>query len=502
MDGGYVVADSGLGALVLVAQDGARGLLYGGVDRNGSVWTGPEAIARLPDGDLVVADVVRLAVVRLDPSGRREKALIAAGHLGNGPGFRLPQDLAVEPGGTVIVVDTYLRQLIRVDPKDGRRRALGGRGPSFVGPFGVRAVGEALYVTDPPARAMLRVDPATGDRTLLDGGGPRFRHPAGLAVLPDGALAVADPELGAVFRVDPRTGDRSLLVAPGGALGTPVSVEADGPDLLIVDNGNNGLYRVRKGKVALVSGQPAPPRGEEVEGLALFRGAPAVLTEDGVKGLLEVEDAVGPAVVGDDLFVATEGELVSLKGRSALPEDARSPGGLSADGDGLLLVSNVSRALMRYDGSRWTLLSHEGRRGTGEGFLGPARALRLQDGSVCVSDEGRSALIRVDPSSGDRTVLSRAGVRGAGPAFLYPGGLVQTPDGALLVTDEGADALLRVDPATGDRSVVAQGPPLEGPLAVVLLDDHRALVGGATLAELRLSGSNVRSVQGPGSPSP
>lgn len=474
MDGGYVVADSGLGALVLVAADGGRGVLYGGPARDGRVWTGPEAIARLPGGDLVLADVVRLAVVRLDPSGRRERRVYEAG-------FRLPQDLAVEPGGTVVVADTYLRELIRLDPRTGRHSVLRGRGPELQGPFGVRWHDGALYVTDPPARALLRVNPTNGERTPLAGGGPAFRHPAGLAVLRDGALAVADPELGAVLRVDPRTGDRTVLVGPG-VLETPVSVEEDGPDLLIVDNGREALFRLRRGRVTLVSGRPAAPSAE-IEGLALWEGRPVTLTASGVEGLLEVEDAVGPAVLGDDLFVATATELVSLKGRGPLPEDARQPAGLSADAEGLLLVGSVSHALMHWDGSAWTLVSHEGRRGTGEGFLGPARALRLADGRIVVSDEGRSALIAVDPATGDRTVLSRAGVRGEGPAFLYPGGLLQRPDGSLLVTDEGADALLRVDLATGDRTLVKA---MEDPLAVVALDEHRVLVGGAGLAEVEV----------------
>lgn len=81
------------------------------------------------------------------------------------------------------------------------------------------------------------------------------------------------------------------------------------------------------------------------------------------------------------------------------------------------------------------------------------------DGTVFVADQ-RSALnaepriLRVDPSTGERTVISGAGI-GGGPPIGLPTGLAIEPGGSLIWTDASDNSVMRVDPDSGDRTVVS-----------------------------------------------
>jgi hypothetical protein len=73
-----------------------------------------------------------------------------------------------------------------------------------------------------------------------------------------------------------------------------------------------------------------------------------------------------------------------------------------------------------------------------------------------------AAVIRVDPSTGDRSLVSSS-ARGAGPALNAPLGLAIEPGGTLVVSDAALDAVLRIDPSTGDRTVVSSADTGSGP---------------------------------------
>ena len=83
------------------------------------------------------------------------------------------------------------------------------------------------------------------------------------------------------------------------------------------------------------------------------------------------------------------------------------------------------------------------------------------------------SIIRVDPTTGDRTVLSDANtdvpddpdtpdVEEAGPNWVVPQGIAVEDDGRLAVTDSGRISVLRVDPTTGQREVFSGSNPLGG----------------------------------------
>ncbi len=151
--------------------------------------------------------------------------------------------------------------------------------------------------------------------------------------------------------------------------------------------------------------------------------------------------------------------------------DLAAPEGVGVDGTGSLAVANLQQDnLLRVDpatGDR-TLLSGcadaacTSILGSGPAFLGPRSVALQTDQRLIVTDRSSppvSALLRVDPASGDRTLLSGCAdpscgsIVGAGPAFDRVLGTAVEPGGSILVADRFA--VLRVDPDTGDRSVLS-----------------------------------------------
>jgi len=62
---------------------------------------------------------------------------------------------------------------------------------------------------------------------------------------------------------------------------------------------------------------------------------------------------------------------------------------------------------------------------------------------MVITDFGLLSIVRVDPSSGDRTTLSNAN-NGNGPSFIENRGIAIEDDGTILVTDSGLEAVVQV----------------------------------------------------------
>ena len=101
--------------------------------------------------------------------------------------------------------------------------------------------------------------------------------------------------------------------------------------------------------------------------------------------------------------------------------------------------------------------------GMGPPLLGPIGVAVAADGSLLITDVGLTlrpapAVLRVDPSSGDRTVVSGCidrdctAIVGDGPPLSLPGGIAIKADGSLIVADVILKAVLRVDPLNGNRT--------------------------------------------------
>ena len=131
---------------------------------------------------------------------------------------------------------------------------------------------------------------------------------------------------------------------------------------------------------------------------------------------------------------------------------------------GLVVVDAGLNAVIRVDpttGDR-TIIS---RRLDEDNELDPRGIAVEADGSLVVVDSGLDAVVRVDPTTGDRTIISMIIIdpddpddmgRGSGPGFDVPRGIAVKDDGSLVVIDEGLDAVVGVDPETGDRTIISE----------------------------------------------
>ena len=123
-----------------------------------------------------------------------------------------------------------------------------------------------------------------------------------------------------------------------------------------------------------------------------------------------------------------------------------------------------------------------------------------------------SAVVRINPVSGDRTVLSGcidnacSGIVGDpnDPLLINPRGIASEA-GTFIVADAGLDAVVRIDPATGKRTIVSgpvdgdvcsessdirgSGPCFDFPEGIAVEADGSLVVVNALLA----SGSVVRT---------
>ncbi len=146
--------------------------------------------------------------------------------------------------------------------------------------------------------------------------------------------------------------------------------------------------------------------------------------------------------------------------------------GLIVDGarDRYLLADRYSGTIvaMARNGYASSIVSGGGR-GSGTPFDQPfSLALDTDRDLIYVVDNGADSVLSVDPRTGDRTVVSSGsflvpGV-GTGESLLDPKGMVY--DAArrrVLVADDGRDALVAIDPATGNRTAISSNNAVFGP---------------------------------------
>ena len=132
---------------------------------------------------------------------------------------------------------------------------------------------------------------------------------------------------------------------------------------------------------------------------------------------------------------------------------------IDADTDALIQVNPVT-------GDR-TVVSASGTRGSGPGFLFTRGVITESDGQILVCEgdltdtNNRPSILRVDPTTGDRTIISGcvdvacASQVGTGPAFDTLFDIILDDNGDILVADTEIDTLFRVDAVTGDRTVLS-----------------------------------------------
>ena len=83
-------------------------------------------------------------------------------------------------------------------------------------------------------------------------------------------------------------------------------------------------------------------------------------------------------------------------------------------------------------------------------------------GSLVVVDAILNAVVRVDPTTGNRTIISRGidpndvyDMVGSGPAFAAPSGIAVEDAANLVVVDFDLKAVVRVNRYSGDRTIIS-----------------------------------------------
>jgi sugar lactone lactonase YvrE len=195
------VSDARRGRIVLLSGDSIADE-YGSLGSGTDQFTDPVAVARAPDGALVIADRGNDRIVRVEDFGGGNWQTLGVAGPGEGE-LRRPTGVAVDVLGRIWIADAGNRRIVRVDDIGG----------SSWETFGVPGTPTAS-------------DPAVG----------AFTDPAAVHVMPDGRVLIADPGAGRVIRVDDIDGS-GWTTSTFGALRAPTSiatVETAGETLVLV----------------------------------------------------------------------------------------------------------------------------------------------------------------------------------------------------------------------------------------------------------------------------
>ena len=295
-----------------------------------------------------------------------------------------------------------------------------GMGPDFSSPQSLAVEADGSLVMGAHPRwgrwsSIFRIDPVTGDRTIVSddttGSGPGLWYPSDLVVEADSSIVALDLWRKAVVRIDPISGDRTIVSD---------DTTGSGP----------------------VFSSPA--------GLAIEADGSLVIAEERV--LKRVDPVTGNRMIVSGHTTGSGPVFSSLVS-------------LAIEADGSLMVVDTD-ALVRVDpvtGNR--MIVSDGTTGSGPVLLWPAALAIEADGSLVVADDHRlfyrvaSALVRIDPVSGDRAIISND-TTGVGPILFSPSALATEANGSLVVAndydgglfDAVASELIRVDPVSGDRT--------------------------------------------------
>ena len=311
----------------------------------------------------------------------------------------------------MVVVDSILNAVVRVN-KDGDRTIISdnemgmGMGPAFMSPFGIAVEDDgSLVVVDSILKAVVRVDPTTGNRMIISdnemGMGPAFMSPFGIAVEADGSLVVVDPyiDLRAVVRVN-KDGDRTIIskridtgdeidmnmvgLGPAFLLPSGIAVEPDG-SLVVVDSVLNAVVRVNKDGNRMIISKRIDT-GDEMD-MGMVGSGPAFVRPSGI------------AVEADGSLVVVDFGLAAVVR-------------VNKDGDRMIISKRIDT------GDEMDM----GMVGSGPAFMSPFGIAVEADGSLVVVDSVLKAVVRVDPTTGNRMIISDNEM-GMGPAFMSPFGI-------------------------------------------------------------------------------
>ncbi len=457
--GGNIIVGAGSKLVRVDPSTGAQTLIS-----SGGLLHQIEGLAIAADGSCIVGDLGAYpnyvpSIVKIEPISGTQSLISSGG------GLRQPYALLLESQGTILVTRTASGSdpgaILRVDPITGAQTIAfsGGliRSPREIvyGPDGF------IYLIDSTALAyqcptnacgeILRVNPSSAEQTLVSAGG-ELTNPFALDFDSEGSMLVTDywansPKGPRMLKIDPVTGAQfvfssrlgssaDVLVMPGLPLPPPPVCGNDRMD------------------------QPS----ESCDGLAKGTCPGGCNADCTCFGGLEPGDAVLVDTIYDGVFRIdrTTGDRTVLSSKDVGYGPLwNAPQGLGIERDGKILVTDYSLgALFEVDpatGDRRLAVSDPPHGVPFESSSFRALDVTLDaNGRVFVTTDSFPALQQVDLVSGNHTFVSYSGL-GTGPTFQYPVSLVAEPEGNLLVAVPYQSGILRIDPSTGNRTFMSGG---------------------------------------------
>ena len=490
-----------------------------GDNAQGPLGSSPHGVVLDASGSILVLDIsagTDGVLFRVNPTTGSRTVLSDFGDTNQGSLGAFPFGLALDALGDILVIDSSAGTngdgaLFRVNPTTGNRTLVSDFGDNAQGPLGSSPNGVALdasgsiLVTDNSVDALFRVNSATGNRTILSDFGNFSQGelgvtPTAVALDASGNILVIDSDagtngIGVLFRVNPATGNRTVVSdfgdnaqGPLGSSPSKVVLDASG-SILVTDffagtNVRGTLFRVNPANgnrtvVSDFSDNTQGPLGSGPSGVAIVPPQPRL------GDILVLDSDAGENFTNGALFSVNPFDggrvLISNFGIRAQGPLGANPSGVATEASGTILVTDFNRgmggigALFRVNpatGNR-TVVSDFG--DSNQGPLGqvPIGVAVVASGRILViardaGTDGRGALFRVNPTTGNRTVVSDFGDTNQGPLGGSPSGVATEASGNILVIDGGAGtdgALFRVNPANGNRTVVSDfGDTNQGPL--------------------------------------
>lgn len=457
-----LVADPGLGAIVVLGPDGSERARWRGDLK------APAGLALRPDGSIVVADRDRHAIVFLDASGQETGHV---GERGSFPGLFDAPTSVVARGDCLYVADE-LNHRIAVLGADG----------SFLNQWGMHAVvpregqgkihypsaiaispdGEQAVVAEPFERRLQQFGIDAGETNVAtlpsrDGVQSHF----GSAAASDGdLLLLSEPESSSIFVFDLR-GEVPTHIATFGGPGNAIdkcgrigalAVDASEQRIIVADVGNGRLakYRLERDRAEPLKMDPFMPRLVRSYQLAAWSERARALADD-----TPAPDAPALAIaglaIGSDAIWAIDGRdgwLVAFDWGLAPSACVRSPlrgtSSLTEVDDELLatcLPEEGAVVLLGRDGMERSRLTGP----TDRPFVRPTSVARTRSGELAVTDAGADRVVILSKGNGGSwTVRSVVGRRGMSDGdFWMPDGVVRVasagPGGAgrVVIIDRG-----------------------------------------------------------------
>lgn len=401
--------------------------------------------------------------------------------------------------GIIYAYSDTLAAVVSIRVADGARSIVAsstaGTGPGLESPTYLAFGGSRLFAaTGGFEPVVLEIDLASGNRTVIagdeGGAGSDFLSIQGLVTDSAGSVLYVADFTGDLLAVDPATGAPAIVSPETQGLPDGAVFEQYLGMQFVDGNGSVLISDCQHGQVISIDPSDGarsiltPPfRGSgppliDPMAMAVRQGGDALITlnrKGGTRDTSAVSNVISVDTTTGDRAIVSNAAVGSGEALAYVFDVIDD----SAHGR-YLATDNQTTAVLAIDpdtGDR-AIFSDNLSRGSGVQFESPQGiALDMARNRAIVVDSSLRALIGVDLETGDRTIITQVGGAGSGDDFVIPVDVdVDAANDRAFVTDQPGNAVFSVDLISGARAVVSAdgvgtGEPLSDPTRVAF-DSH------------------------------